>query len=128
MKKKIVLGLMGIGLCVLPSSALAASVNVDINGNKNVMVGESFKVDVSINNVKDTVDGVESFSGQVDYDKNKLEYIGVETNNSNYEFLINEDNLKLAALDYTMANGIKNDTVVYTFTFKAKSVGNTNIL
>lgn len=127
MKKKLFLGLFGMGLCLLPNNVLALNASVNVFGSDTVNVGENFKISVSINDVMGTNDGIESFSGQVNYDKELLEYIGVETNNSNYDFLVNEENLKLAALDYTMVRGIKEDTVIYTFTFRAKSTGNTSI-
>ncbi|MBO5475264.1 MAG: hypothetical protein J5982_02015 [Bacilli bacterium] len=127
MKKKLFLGLFGMTLCLLPNNVLALNASVNVSGSDTVNVGENFKISVSINDVMGTNDGIESFSGQVSYDRELLEYIGVETNNSNYDFLVNEDNLKLAALDYTMARGIKEDTIIYTFTFRAKSTGNTSI-
>lgn len=127
MKKKLFLGLFGMTLCLLPNNVLALNASVNVSGSDTVNVGENFKISVSINDVMGTNDGIESFSGQVNYDRELLEYIGVETNNSNYDFLVNEDNLKLAALDYTMARGIKEDTIIYTFTFRAKSTGNTSI-
>lgn len=127
MKKKLFLGLFGMTLCLLPNDVLALNASVNVSGSDTVNVGENFKISVSINDVMGTNDGIESFSGQVSYDRELLEYIGVETNSSNYDFLVNEDNLKLAALDYTMARGIKEDTIIYTFTFRAKSTGNTSI-
>lgn len=127
MKKKLFLGLIGMTLCLLPNNVFALNASVNVFGSNTVNVGENFKVSISINDVMGTDDGIESFSGQVSYDKEMLEYIGVVTNNLNYDFLVNEENLKLAALDYTMARGIKEDTIIYTFTFKAKSTGNTSI-
>ena len=48
-------------------------------------------------------------------------------NDTSYEFAINEDILRIAGVDFTLKNGIKEDTTVYTFNFKVLKEGNTKV-
>lgn len=127
MKKSLLIGTIAISTLCLQNtaSALTGSANIEINGNDNVKVGETFEITVDI---KNTTNSIVSFEGNLDFDNNIIELVNVETAKEPYEFYINEDyNYKLAGIDLTLNNGILNDTKIYTFTFKAKKDGSTNI-
>ena len=127
MKKKLLM-VLAILTCVLPNGVSARGITtVDVTGKNSVTVGETFKVDISLKDVVDTYDGVVSFSGNLSFDKSKLELVDAKLADSPYQFHMNREKLILAGLDFTLVNGIYDETVIYTFTFKAIDSGNTDV-
>lgn len=129
MKNKIGLGLVvASSIMALPLNVNAKGVaTVDFTSVDTINIGESFKVYMSVNNVKDTYDGVVSLSGRLTYDTNKIEYVDAKSLATHYEFYINPRSMMIAGLDFTLDNGIYENTKIYEFTFKAKEVGNASI-
>lgn len=127
MKKGLLLTLASAAL-LAPTSAFANGMaTVKVAGNTTTNVDNIIEVNVKLTDIVDTLDGVVAFGGDLKYDKEYLEYVGSSKSEDTYEFLINEDILRIAGVDYTLENGIKDDTTVYTFKFKALKEGNTTV-
>ena len=127
MKKKFYVGAL-VSLMSIPMVVNAAGVStVKFDGNTNVNVGDEFNVNMVIDNVEGTNGGVVAFGGYINYDKNVLELVNTNQADNKYEVLINRNINKIAALDYTLENGIKERTNVYTLTFKAIGEGNSEV-
>ena len=129
MKNKILVGLMTIGLLSSTTSVYAmGNATVSFDSNNTVKVGDTFTVKMNVEDITDTYDGVVSMGGNLSFDNTKIEYISSKGIETPYQFQINEDyNYKIAGLDFTLDNGIKNNLTVYEFTFKALEEGNTTI-
>lgn len=126
MKKALFTGAVVALLCV-PSVAFAkGTAGIKFEGANNVNVGDEFTVNMVIDNVSDTEEGIVGLGGYISYDSNVLELIDTYQGDA-YEVLINRNNNKIIGIDYTMANGIKNRTNVFKLTFRSKAAGNTNI-
>lgn len=126
MKKALFTGAVVTLLCV-PSVAFAkGTAGVKFEGQNNVIVGDEFTVNMVIDNINDTEYGVVGLGGYITYNSDVLELIDAKQGNS-YEILMNNNNHKIIGIDYTMANGIKERTNVYSLTFKAKAAGDSNI-
>lgn len=125
--KKALLALTSIAL-LAPTCAYAnGKATVMVDGNNTINVDNIVEVNLKLTDIIDTLDGVVAFGGDLKYDKEYLEYVSSSKSEDTYEFLINEDILRIAGVDYTLENGIKNDTTIYTFKFKALKEGNTTI-
>lgn len=129
MKNKILLGVMTLGLLGSTTSVYAmGNATVSFDSNNTVKVGDTFTVKMNVEDITDTYDGVVSIGGNLSFDNTKIEYISSKGIETPYQFQINEDyNYKIAGLDFTLDNGIKNNLTVYEFTFKALEEGNTTI-
>lgn len=129
MKNKILVGLMTIGLLSSTTSVYAmGNATVSFNSDDTVTVGDTFTVKMNVEDIKDTYDGVVSMGGNLSFDNTKIEYISSKGIDTPYQFQINEDyNYKIAGLDFTLENGIKDNLTVYEFTFKALQEGTTTI-
>ena len=129
MKNKILVGLMTIGLLSSTTSVYAmGNATVSFNSDDTVTVGDTFTVKMNVEDIKDTYDGVVSMGGNLSFDNTKIEYISSKEIDTPYQFQINEDyNYKIAGLDFTLENGIKDNLTVYEFTFKALQEGTTTI-
>ena len=129
MKNKILIGLMTIGLLSSTTSVYAmGNATVSFNSDDTVTVGDTFTVKMNVEDIKDTYDGVVSMGGNLSFDNTKIEYISSKGIDTPYQFQINEDyNYKIAGLDFTLENGIKDNLTVYEFTFKALQEGTTTI-
>ena len=126
MKKKLFIGAL-VSLMSIPMSVNAAGVStVKFEGDTNVNVGDEFKVNMVLDNIEGTNGGIVAFGGYITFDNNVLELVSSEKGDA-YDVIINENINKIAALDYTLANGIKERTNVYTMTFKAIGEGNTSV-
>lgn len=127
MKKKLLV-VLAILACAMPNGVYAkGTTTVDVTGKNNVIVGEIFTIDVVVKDVVDTYDGVVSFGGRLSFDESKLELVDTKLANAPYQFYMNENTYKLAGLDFTLDNGIYDETVVYTFTFKVIDKGTTTV-
>ena len=129
MKNKILLGVMTLGLLGSTTSVYAmGNATVSFDSNNTVKVGDTFTVKMNVEDITDTYDGVVSMGGNLSFDNTKIEYISSKGIETPYQFQINQDyNYKIAGLDFTLDNGIKNNLTVYEFTFKALEEGNTTI-
>lgn len=127
MKKKLFAGAL-VGLLSIPMAVNAAGVStVKFEGQNSVNVGDEFTVNMVLDNIEGTNNGVVAFGGYIDYDKNVLELVSTSQADAKYEVLINNRINKIAAIDYTLTNGIKERTNVYTMKFKAIGEGNSAI-
>lgn len=108
----------------------AASATVGFGGNSTVSVGSNITITMYISNVTDTTGGVVSVGGNLSFNSEYLEYVSGTGATSPYTFQINPSaNYIIAGLDTTLSNGItgSNQTKVFTFVFKAKKQGTTQI-
>lgn len=128
MKNKLLLGLTTTLVLLSSTNAFAKSATVEFTGKDTVSVGDTFTVKMNVNNVLDTEDGIVSLDGNLTFDKNMVEYVSSTSENAPYYFDINESaNYRMAGLDFTLENGIKQNATIYEFTFKALQAGNTEI-
>lgn len=129
MKKKIFLTMAVVGALSLTSPVYAiGNATVSFDSNNTINVGDTFTVKMNVSNINDTYDGIVSMGGNLSFDNTKIEYVSSKGIDTPYLFQINEDyNYRIAGLDFTLDNGIKNNLTVYEFTFKALTEGNTNI-
>ena len=126
MKKRYLIGAL-VGLATLPMTVNAAGVStVKFEGQTNVNVGDEFTVNMVLDNIEGTNNGVVAFGGYINYDNTVLELVSTSQGDA-YEVIINNSINKIAAIDYTLNNGIKERTNVYTLTFKAIGEGNSSI-
>ena len=122
MKKGLLLTLASAAL-LAPTSVFANGMaTVNVAGDTTTNVDNIIEVNVKLTDIKDTLDGIVAFGGDLKYDKEYLEYVGSSKSEDTYE-----DILRIAGVDYTLENGIKEDTTVYTFKFKALKEGNTTV-
>jgi len=111
----------------LMPSVEAKSATVEFEGKSTVEIGDTFIVNMVVDNI-DSYDGVVSLGGNLSFDKDVLQFISAEQIDAPYAFHINTDaNYKIAGLDFTLSNGIKTKTTIYSFKFKAIKEGNTEI-
>lgn len=129
MKKKIFLTMAVVGALSLTSPVYAiGNATVSFDSDNTINVGDTFTVKMNVSNINDTYDGIVSMGGNLSFDNTKIEYVSSKGIDIPYLFQINEDyNYRIAGLDFTLDNGIKNNLTVYEFTFKALTEGNTNI-
>ena len=128
MKKKLLVGILSLGLIAVPSVVNAqGTATIKFEGNNVTKVGDEIRVNMIVDDVKDTLDGVEAFGGYITFDNSVLELIATEQADNKYPVFINEKINKIAGVDFTLENGIKEKTNVYTMVFKAKGEGNTVI-
>lgn len=127
MKKKWILGLSVLALTMPTNVSAKGSATISFTGSDSVVIGDTFKVYMSVENILDTKTGIVALGGQITYDKEKIEYIEAKNLNTPYAFQINPEVMKFAGLDYTLENGMKTSTNIYEFTFKAKKEGLTTI-
>lgn len=129
MKKKIFLTMAVVGALSLTSPVYAiGNATVSFDSNNTINVGDTFTVKMNVSNINDTYDGIVSMGGNLSFDNTKIEYVSSKGIDTPYLFQINEDyNYRIAGLDFTLDNGIKNNLTVYEFTFKALTESNTNI-
>ena len=108
----------------------APSATVGFSGNSTVSVGSNITITMYISNVSDTTGGIVSVGGNLSFDSEYLEYVSGTGVNLPYTFQINPSaNYIIAGLDTTLSNGItgSSQTKVFTFVFKAKKQGTTQI-
>lgn len=126
MKKKFYVGAL-VSLMSIPMTVNAAGVStVKFEGQTNVNVGDEFTVNMVLDNIEGTNNGVVAFGGYINYDNSVLELVST-TQGDAYEVMINNRINKIAAMDFSLENGIKERTNVYTLTFKAIGEGNSSI-
>ena len=106
----------------------AATATVGFSGDSTVSVGSNITIKMYVNSDSLTNGGIVSVGGNLSFDSNYLEYVSGTGTNSPYKFQINTSaNYIIAGLDTTLDSGITSKTEVFTFVFKAKKVGNTQI-
>ena len=129
MKNKLIIGtvLTGMLFTVTPVEAMG-NAKVIFSSNDNIEVGNTFTVTMSVADINDTYDGVVSMGGNLSFDSDMLEYVSSNGTETPYLFQINEDyGYKIAGLDFTLDNGIRESLIVYEFTFRALKEGTTTI-
>lgn len=106
----------------------AATATVGFSGDSTVSVDSNITIKMYVNSDSSTNGGIVSVGGNLSFDSNYLEYVSGTGTNSPYKFQINTSaNYIIAGLDTTLDSGITSKTEVFTFVFKAKKVGNTQI-
>ncbi len=113
-------------LALAPAKANGIA-TINVEGKTNATVGETINVNLKLENIKDTIDGVVAIGGDLKYDNDYLEYVGSLDINPNYKTEINEKILRIAGVDFTLENGIKEDSAIYTFSFKVLKEGSTSV-
>ena len=126
MKKNLLIA--GISLTLLPSIVLAkGNANMNLIGNTDINTNDTFEVILNINNVENTVNGIVGIGGDLKYNNEYLECIEMKSINNAYEIQFNKSNHRIAGVDFTLTNGIKENTNIFKYTFKALKAGNTEI-
>lgn len=106
----------------------SGSATVGFISNSTVSLGSNITVSLSISNISDSNGGVSSFEGNLVFDNEYLEYVSGTGTSSPYSFQINPSaSYKMAGLDTSLSNGINKTTTIFTFVFKAKKSGTTQI-
>lgn len=106
----------------------SGSATVGFSSNSTVSLGSNITVSLSISNISDSNGGVSSFEGNLVFDNEYLEYVSGTGTSSPYSFQINPSaSYKMAGLDTSLSNGINKTTTIFTFVFKAKKSGTTQI-
>ena len=127
MKKGIFVGALVTLLCI-PSYAYAKGTgSVRFEGNKNVNVGDEFKVNMVIDNVSEAEGGIVAFGGYISYDKDLLEIVDAKSANEYFDVVRNKNIDKIVGLDYSLAHGVYDRSNVYEITFRSINEGNTTI-
>ena len=127
MKKGIFVGAL-VTLLWVPSYAYAKGTgSIRFEGNKNIKVGDEFKVNMVIDNVSEAEGGVVAFSGYISYDKDLLEIVDAKSANEYFDVVRNKNIDKIVGLDYSLSNGINDRSNVYEITFRSLKEGNTTI-
>ena len=120
--------LMIISMLSILTPVDAATATVGFSGDSTVSVGSNITIKMYVNSDSSTNGGIVSVGGNLSFDSNYLEYVSGTGTNSPYKFQINTSaNYIIAGLDTTLDSGITSKTEVFTFVFKAKKVGNTQI-
>lgn len=112
----------------LPLTVNAEEGYVKVTGNNKAYTGDNVNVSLTVSN--DAKEGLGSLGGDLVYDNTTLELTNVKEENNNYYFGDNQiaDNIhRIAFLDLTGENGMKGDTLIYTFTFKTLKEGKTSV-
>ena len=128
MKKKLLVGILSLGLIAVPTVVNAqGTATIKFEGNNVITKGNVVKVNMIIDDIKDTNEGIEAFGGYIKYDESVLKLISTKEADNKYPVYINKDNNKIAALDYYLDSSITEKTNVYTMYFRAVGEGNTMI-
>lgn len=127
--KFIITGIMLLFSFFIVTPVLAAgSATVGFSGDSTANVGSNITIKMTISNVNDDNGGVSSFEGNLLFDPEYLEYVSGSGATTPYLFQINPSaNYKIAALDTSLSSGIKSDATVFTFVFKTKKEGSTQV-
>jgi len=121
----VMVGVLFIGTLPVSSAGSAAFTFI---GSSNVNVGSEFTVTLNIANVSSAEGGVVSASGNLKFDSEYLQFMEAKGVTTPYTFQANPDNnYRFNGLDVTLSNGIKTNTSIMTFKFKALKEGSTNI-
>lgn len=106
----------------------ASSATVGFSGNSTVSLNDKITIKMYVNGDNSTDGGIVSVGGNLSFDSNYLEYVSGTGTTSPYTFQINTNaNYIIAGLDTTLSSGITSKTEVFTFVFKAKKVGTTQV-
>ena len=115
-------------ILLTPSIANAESGNVTINVNSNDYVGDKVTLTVSVNNIDS--DGLAAVGGDVVYDSNILKLDNYKSSDVKYSFFDNkldQNTVRIAEIDLSGENLLKNNTILYTFTFDTLKEGETTV-
>ncbi|MBQ2891643.1 MAG: cadherin-like beta sandwich domain-containing protein [Bacilli bacterium] len=104
----------------------AGTATVSFEGNSTVKVGSSISVKMYIKNISNVPGGVFGIQGILDFDSTYLEYVS-GTASSSLSPSINSTNYKIIGMTISESTAINNDTLLFTFTFKAKKTGTTSV-
>lgn len=114
-------------LFLCPLTVKATNANVSFSGNNSVYVGNTITIKMYISG-EEIEGGVVSAGGNLSFDSDYLEYVSGNGVSSPYLFQITPSaNYIIAGLDTKLDNGITKKTEVFTFVFKAKKTGNTQV-
>lgn len=106
----------------------ASSATVGFSGNSTVSLNDKITIKMYVNGDNSTDGGIVSVGGNLSFDSNYLEYVSGTGTTSPYTFQINTNaNYIIVGLDTTLSSGITSKTEVFTFVFKAKKVGTTQV-
>lgn len=128
--KSLVAIVLGFFLVYATTVFAAGSVTVGMGGNSSVAVGSTIDVTIYLDNVNASTEGIIAFQGDIHFDTNYLELVTVTPASSPYSFdyeVGGTDVVYLTGLDTSFRKGIKSNTTIYTFTFKALKNGTTTV-
>lgn len=106
------------------SDSVNSTLELNKSNNEVIRAGDTFKVDYVLNGLTAKNIELNGIEGIINYDKDVLELVGISSNSldeySNY-------NYSTSKYIYASTDVLAEDSVVLTFTFKAKMEQNTNI-
>lgn len=106
------------------NDSVNSTLELNKSNNEVIRVGDTFKVDYVLNGLTAKNIELNGIGGIINYDKDVLELVGISSNSldeySNY-------NYSTSKYIYASTDVLAEDSVVLTFTFKAKMEQNTNI-
>ena len=117
-------------LALTPVMVSAKSANVSLVSKDTFTNNDVITLNIKVDNIDDVKDGIVAVGGDVVYNPEYLTFVSATPASSPYNFdgnFISNGDYRIAGVDFTLENGIKNDTMVYTLTFKANKVGETTI-
>ena len=126
MKNKFIFLFIVFFMMSVPVEAMGTA-KIEFLSEDEIKVGDIFTVDMQLSEIQDTYRGVVSLEGRLSFNSEMLELLSFEGIKEPYRFQMNQKTRKLAALDFTLQNGITDTLTVYQFTFQAKKIGTTVI-
>ena len=106
------------------NDSVNSTLELNKSNNEVIRVGDTFKLDYVLNGLTAKNIELNGIEGIINYDKDVLELVGISSNSldeySNY-------NYSTSKYIYASTDVLAEDSVVLTFTFKAKMEQNTNI-
>lgn len=106
------------------NDSVNSTLELNKSNNEVIRVGDTFKVDYVLSGLTAKNIELNGIEGIINYDKDVLDLVGISSNSldeySNYNYLTSK-------YLYASNKVIEKDSVVLTFTFKAKMEQNTNI-
>lgn len=129
MKNNILNKVLLTGVTLLaPTIVSAESANVAIVGENTAYANDTITLNVKVNNIDDA--DIVAVGGDILYNPEYLTLIDTKSLSTNYSFdgnKISDGNYRIAGVDFTMENGIKSETAIYSLVFKANKVGQTMV-
>ena len=117
-------------LAFAPVIVNAESANISIVGNNEAYLNDTVTLNVRVDHIEDVEEGIVAIGGDIVYDNEYLELVSATPAQNPYRFdgnSISANTYRIAGVDFTMNNGIKSDTIVYSLVFKTNKLGQTKV-
>ena len=127
--KTLLVVVLGVILAYTTNVLAAGTVTVGMGGNSSVTLNNEIEIPVSLSSVSGTTEGIVAFQGDVHFDTTYLTLVSVTEATSPYSFdyEVSGNTVYLTGLDTSFRKGVKSNTTIYTFKFKAIKAGTTTV-